>query len=68
MPNGIVNGIIHFLGQDNQHEVQHDFFGHVMLITSLATPLHSLDQDDQSDMQCDFLSACDTMETGMGIT
>ena len=30
MPNGIINGTIHFLGQDNQNEVQQDFFGHVM--------------------------------------
>ena len=30
MENGSVNGIIHFLGKDNQNEVQHDPFGHVM--------------------------------------
>ena len=59
MPNGIVNGTIHFLDQCNQHEVQHDFFGQVvplvleqhemMLITSSVTPLHFFGQDAQNE-------------------
>ena len=28
--NGTVNGTIHFIGQDNQNEVQYDFLSHMM--------------------------------------
>ena len=42
MPNGVVNGTIHFLGQDNQNEVQHHFYGHLMPLM-LTSALHDAD-------------------------
>ena len=36
-PNGIINGNIHFLGQDNQNEVQNGFLGHVMPLVLVST-------------------------------
>ena len=49
----------HSLGQDNQIEMQHDIFGHVMplapplndAMASSVTPLHSLGQDDQNKVK-----------------
>ena len=29
-PNSVITGTVQFLGQDDQKEVQHDSFGHVM--------------------------------------
>ena len=28
--NSVINGTVHLLDQDDQNEMQHDFFGHVM--------------------------------------
>ena len=63
-PKTIANGTIASLVQDEQNEVQHDFFGHVtpMALASAShdvysiaiPPLHSLCPDDQSEGQHDF--------------
>ena len=51
---------LHFLGQDDQNDVQHDFFGHATPlgispgIVSMAS-LHFLGQDNQNEVQHDFL-------------
>ena len=37
MPNGTINGTFHFLGQDSQNEVQHDFLGHMMPLVLAST-------------------------------
>ena len=33
----ITNSTMHSLGQDNQNEVQHDFFGHVTPLSPVST-------------------------------
>ena len=39
--NGLTNGPSHSLGQDNQIEMEHDLFGHVMSLNSTAgCPMH----------------------------
>ena len=45
MPNDTVNGTIHFLGQNNQNEVQYVFFDHIMQLV-----LASASQDACSDI------------------
>ena len=37
----------HFLGQDDQMEMQHNIFDHVMPFASSMAPLHLLSQDNQ---------------------
>ena len=62
--NGTVNDTIHFLGKDNQNEVQHGFFDNLihwychqhnmMPITSSVTPVDSLGQDGKIEVQHHF--------------
>ena len=56
---------LHLLAQNDQNEVQYEFFGHVMTLVLVLTshdddsikmaPLYSLNQDNQNEMQYDFL-------------
>ena len=64
----------HFLGQDNQNEVQHDlldmlyhwYWHHMMLTVSSMAPLYSFDEDNQNKVQHDFCS-CYAIGSGIGI-
>ena len=57
---GIINGNIHFPGQNNQNEVQHNFLCQEMLLLLandiISQPLHSLGKDDNNEVQHDFFA------------
>ena len=46
----------HLLGQDNQKEMQHNIFGHVMPMTSSMALLHLLPPDKQTVVQNDIFT------------
>ena len=39
------------LGQDDQKEMQHDIFGHVMPMASSMVPLHLFSQNNQIEVK-----------------
>ena len=62
---------IPLLDQENQNEVQHDIFGHGMLLAShdahdINGILHLLGQHNQNEVQYDFQS-CGAVGTGISV-
>ena len=62
---GIASSVMHLLAQDDQNEVQHNFFGHATPLALVVAshdvngikmaPLHSLYQNNQDEVQHDTL-------------
>ena len=44
----------HFLGEDDQNEIEHHIFGHVMPMALSVEPLHLFSQHNQNAVQHDF--------------
>ena len=45
----------HLLGHDDEKEMQHDLFGHVMPMATSMAQLHFFSQDNQNEVQYNFL-------------